>query len=70
MSTLEGILGEVAKRGRSEVFVLALIPAYFRGDDAIEQLQGWARDNGLRISFTPPISDTCRDGSRTVRFYK
>ncbi|MDK9705009.1 MAG: hypothetical protein OEL20_17930 [Sulfuritalea sp.] len=70
MSSLEAILGEVAKRGHSEVLELTLIPAYFRGDDAIEQLQGWARDNGLRITFNPSLFVVCRAGSRVVRFYK
>jgi len=70
MSTLDGILAEVAKRGHSEVLLLSLVPAYFSGEDRLDQLQGWARDNGLCISFNPSLYAICREDSRTVRFWK
>lgn len=70
MSPRDGILAEVAKRGRSEVSLISLTSAYFRGEDGIERLQEWARDNGVRVSFNPALIHPCRDSERRVLFYK
>lgn len=70
MSHLDEILDEVARRGRSEVSLISLTCAYFRGEDGIERLQDWARENGVRISFNPALRHPCRDSERRVMIYK
>lgn len=70
MSHLDDILAKVATRGRSEVSLISLTSAYFRGEDGIERLQDWARDNGLKISFDPSLHHPCQDSQRRVSFYK
>jgi hypothetical protein len=69
MSTLEQIVSDVAQRGRSEIALVALTNTYFRGDNAIEQIEDWARSKGLRVLYSPGLLHECRDSERQVMFY-
>lgn len=70
MSHLDEIIAEVARRGRCEVSLISLTAAYFRGDDAIERLEEWARKNGVHISFNPALHCPSSDSERQVLIWK
>lgn len=70
MSHLDDILAKVATRGRCEVSLISLTSAYFRGEDGIEHLEDWARDNELKISYDPSPDRPCKNSERRVWFYK
>lgn len=70
MSHLNDILAKVATRGRSDVSLISLTSAYFPGADGIKDLEDWARDNGLQISYDPSPEYPCQPSQRRVAFCK
>jgi hypothetical protein len=52
MSHLNHIIQSVQRSGVYEEQWHALINAYFRGNDCFEQIEKWARDNGLSVAFS------------------
>ncbi len=66
---LDEIVSEVTRRGRSEILLVALTNAYFRGDSSIEQIEEWAGNHGLRVHYSPGLLHPCLDSERRVTFY-
>jgi len=52
MSHLSEIISSVEKYGTYEEFWHILTNAYFRGEDCFEQIEQWANENNLAVSFS------------------
>jgi hypothetical protein len=69
MSTLDSIIAEVSRRGHYDINLAVLTPAYFSGDDRIEQIANWAESQGLRVIYSPSMFYECDAKDRQVTFY-
>ena len=59
MNHLGYILQNVRERGSHEEQWHALINVYFRGEDCFGQIERWAADNDLMVTFSESAK-TCR----------
>lgn len=66
VSELSFITAEVRRHGHAERSWTMLVNGYFRGQDWAEQIEAWARENDLTVSFNSEHRSCLFRGTRAT----